>query len=524
MHCTRLWLAALALALVAIAGCARQPDHDVLRRGNGGDPGTLDPSLAEDVHAFAVLGDLYEGLVAPGPDGTIVPGVAESHSVSRDGLRYDFRLRADARWSDGSPVVAGDFVRRIRDVAAPGSTSAYGFLLAPISNFDAVSAGRLPADSLGVEALDRHTLRLTLDRPAPQLMSVLTMPVAYPMHAAARRDGATPGAAPGNGAYRLVAWQPGDVLRLERNPRYWNADSVAIEQVEYYPIVEPAAELNLYRARELDITHTVPPASLERLREERPGELRIAARLALYYVALDLGEPPLDKQPLREALSMAVDREAIARMLGRGEKPAYGLVPAGVPGYSPVRYDWRSARDEDRKRLARDRLAAAGIEPADLPPLRLVYDDGDVHERVALAVAGMWQDVLGLEVELDKREWKRFLETRARRDEWDAMRFSWFGDYEDPATFTELFRSGSDQNLPGYDSAAYDALLDRATTADGAARASLLASAERRFLDDYPIVPLYFYVSKHLVSPRVRGFEDNALDRHPSRFLSFEEL
>ena len=524
MHRSPAFLAALVLVLAAATACTRAPDTgiDVLKRGNGGDPGTLDPSLADDVHAFAVLGDLYEGLVAPGPDGMIVPGVAEAHSISSDGREYTFKLRADARWSDGEPVIAGDFVRRFRDVAAPGSTSAYGFLLSPIANFGEVSAGNLPPESLGAEAVDDRTLKLTLETRAPHLLSVLTMPIAYPMHAAATQPSTAAGSAPVNGPYRLVDWQPGTVLKVERNAAYWDTGSVAISRIEFYPITDPTAELNLYRAGTLDITRTVPPALVSRLRDERPDELRIAAELALYYVALDLGEPPFDQPLLREALSLAVDREAIVRMLGRGERPADGLVPPGVPGYSPARYEWQAAADDERTRLARERLVEAEIDAAGLPAIRLVYDDGDVHERIAVAISAMWRDVLGLEVELEKREWMLFLDTRDQRDEWDAMRFAWFGDYEDPSTFTDLFRSDSDQNLPGYDSRDYDALLDLAAETSGAERAALLASAERRLLDDHPIIPLYFYVSKHLVNSRVRGFEDNALDRHPSRYLSIE--
>ena len=526
MHRLPQRLVALILILAAAAAC-RGPvsETEILRRGNGGDPGSLDPSLAEDVHAFAVLADLYEGLLVQGPDGTILPGVAEAHTRSDDGLVYTFFLREDARWSDGTAVVAADFVRRFRDVATPATASAFGSLLAPIEHFEAVNDGQLAADALGVAAVDDRTLRLALSRPMPQLASILTLPVTFPLHPAAERGvSMSADRVPSNGPYRLSDWQPGKVLRLTRNPHFREAGSVAIERVDYYPIVEPTAELNQYRAGELHVTHTVPPVLTERLRKAHAGELRIAPKLALYYIAFDLTEPPVDRRALREALSLVVDREAIVRLLGRGERPAFGLVPPGVQGYSAERYDWSEVDLAERRRRAVEVLRLAELDPARLPPIRLIYDEGDVHERVALAIAGMWRDTLGVRTELDKREWKRFLATRGRRDEWDAMRFSWFGDYDDPATFTNLFLSGSAQNLPGYESAAYDELLERAAASvDSTERAALIASAERRLLSDYPIVPIYFYVSKHLVSPRVLGFEDNALDRHPSRYLSFED-
>ena len=511
-----------------VTGCApgAPSGGDVLKRGNGGEPGTLDPSLAEDVHAFNVLADLYEGLMATEADGSLVAGAAMTYTVSADGRTYSFALRPDGRWSNGDAVVAEDFVRRFRNVAAPSTASSYAFLLDSIDNFAEVKAGRKPATALGVTAADSRTLIITLGKPAPWLLSVLTMPVAYPMHRLAARSpqGATQGAVPGNGAYRLVEWLPGESIRLARNPHYWNGSAVAIDDVEFYPVVEPSVELNLFRSGQLHITHTIPPMRVEDLRESMPDALRIAPGLGLYYLAPDLTEPPLDSRPLREALSLAIDREAIVQMLGRGERPAYGLVPPGVAGYTPAEYAWRGLSADARKRRALERYREAGMPDGDRAPIRLVYDSGDVHERIALAVAAMWREVLGLEVELERLEWKLFLATRERRDAWDVMRFSWFGDYDDPTTFTDLFRSDSDQNLPAYANPDYDDALDRAAgSAESGDRPAEIAAAEAMLLDDYPIIPLYFYVSKHLVDPRVVGFESNSLDRHPSRHLSLEE-
>jgi len=514
----------LVLGFALVAGCSNEPvaGTAVLKRGNGAEPGTLDPSLAEDVHAFNVLADLYEGLVAAGPDGALVAGVAASWTVSEDGRRYTFELRPDARWSNGETIVAEDFIRRFHDVASPSSASPYAFLLAPIENFSAVKEGRLPLSSLGVAAPERDMVRITLDEPAPYLLSVLTMPVTYPMHRDARDS--ERGSAPGNGAYRLDDWRPGDVIRLLANEHYWDAGSVAIDRVEYFPLADPTAELNRYRAGDLDITHTVPPAQIDRLRQNRGHELRIATKLGLYYVALDLTEAPLDNLALREALSLAVDRESIVTMLGRGEQPAYGLVPPGIRDYAAATYSWQELDAGDRERRAAERFEAAGVAASGTPSIRLIYDAGDVHERVALAVAAMWEDVLGVTVELERLEWGVFLDTRERRGDWDAMRFAWIGDYDDATTFLDVFRSDSDQNLPAYANTGYDATLDRAATiGEVGRRAKALAAAERMLLEDYPVVPLYFYVSKHLVSPRIVGFEDNALDRHPSRYLSFEE-
>ncbi len=465
----------LLLAALLLSGCSQPADNaNTLRRGAGGDPGTLDPALAQDEYAFNVLADLYEGLVAYGPDGALRPGVAKHWDVSTDGLSYTFTLREDARWSDGEPVTADDFVRSLARARSPETAAPLGFLLDPIA---------------AAEAVDQQTLRIELGAPTPHFLSVLVLAIALPV----REDGNVGEIS--NGAFMLDAWRPGELLRVVRNPYYYAASDVAFDAVEYYPINDPANELTRYRAGELDITMTVPTASLPRLRAEHAAELRIAPRLAVYYLALDLTEPPLDDPLVRERLSRAIDREALVELLGRGEQPAYGFVPDGLEGYTPARYDWQGEGTS---------------APGSVPGITLLYDTGDVHEKIALAVASMWQDALGIEVTLEKREWQYFLESRDLREDWDAMRFAWTGDYAHPGTFLDLFVAGGPMNLPGYASAEYDRLL----------AAGEYAAAEARLLADYAVIPLYFYVSKHLVSPAIKGFEDNPLDVHPSRFLS----
>jgi oligopeptide transport system substrate-binding protein len=295
---------------------------------------------------------------------------------------------------------------------------------------------------------------------------------------------------------------------------------VQVDAVEYYAIQDPMTELNRYRAGELDITATVPGPMVNNLRSTRDSELRIASRLGIYYLAFDLSEGPLDDLALRQALTMAIDRDSLVAIIGRGEQPAYGLVPDGVSGYAPVRYTWSGLTVAQREAEARRIFASSGFSRAEPRKLKLTYDAGDIHERVALAVSSMWHEVLGIDVELDKREWKYFLATRDNREDWQIMRFAWTGDYDHASTFTGILHSASPQNLPGYNSSRFDELIDAAVTAeDSEAQSRLFAAAEAVMLDDYPIAPLYFYVSKHLVSPVVQGFHSNVLDQHPSRFL-----
>jgi len=522
------YLLLLAIVTATIPACERSEDSAsvVLRRGNGGDPETLDPARAEDIHAFRVLTDLYEGLVTIDASGNVIAGVAESWEVSSDGLTYTFLLRPDAVWSNGERVTADHFLAGFRRTLAPKVASAYGFLLHAIRNASQVSQGELPLSALGIRAPDRDTLIIELASPAPYFLSVLTMPIAFPAWPAEIADEsrfANPDMFVGNGPFVLDDWQPGHRISLRKNKRFREANSVRIDMVEYYAINDLLTELNMYRAGELDITASVPGANVEKLRANRPSELRIAPRLAIYYLAFDLSEAPLDDLALRQALSMAIDRTALTQVIGRGEQPAFGLVPDGVRGYTPSRYAWETLTNPERQEQARRMYANSPHSANDALRLKLSYDTGDIHERIALAVSSMWRDVLGIDVELDKREWKYFLETRGKRDEWQIMRFAWTGDYDHASTFTDILLSTSPQNLPGYASSRFDSLIAAATAEqDVDVQARLLASAESTMLDDYPIAPLYFYVSKHLVGPGVRGFDDNVLDQHPSRYLRLE--
>jgi len=500
-----------------VAACGTDTGQDptaageiTIYRGNGGDPGSLDPALAEDVHAFNILADLYEGLVTTAADGTLVPGAAERWSVSADGLTYRFHLRTDALWSNGEPVTAEDFVRAYERVTAPSSTAGFAFLLDPVRDYVAVGPS---------------TLEIHLAEPAAHLPAVLSMPVAFPIPASAIAAGSfsDPESFVGNGPYLLDSHTVGAATRLRRNPSFRDVSSVAVDVIVYLPIVDPLAELNIYRSGELHITNTIPPGHLPTLGETIPDALRIAPSLALYYLAFDLTEPPLDNPALRQALSMAIDRRQLVELIGRGEQPAYGVVPTGVANYDGAAFEWRDWPSEKRESRARELYRQAGYDRSAPLTIHYTYDAGDIHEKVALAVVSMWRDILGVEVTLDKKEWQYFLETRERRSDWQVMRFAWFGDYDHASTFTNIFRSNDAQNLARFDNPEYDRLVATASQeAHSDKQAELLREAEALLLTENPVAPLYFFVSKHLVSPQVAGFEQNVLDRHPSRYLSLE--
>ncbi|MEL6948606.1 MAG: peptide ABC transporter substrate-binding protein [Pseudomonadota bacterium] len=499
---------------------SQEPSSRTLTRGNGGQPGTLDPARAVDIHAFNVLGDLYEGLVTIGSDGTITPGAAARWQADAGLRRFEFELRADARWSTGEPVTAADFVRGLRRLADPDTNAPYASLFANISGFAAVQAGDAPLSALSVRAEGPRTLIIELDAPGHTLLDVLAMSVAAPVHASNAADGGfdDPERFVSNGAYRLASYRRNDRIALTANPHHRDVGRLGYCRVEYLPVVDPSTEVTMYRAGDLDMTHSLPPQQVATLRERLPDAVHIAPQLGTYFLALDVTEPALANRDLRRALSMAVDRHALVAMLGRGEQPAWGLLPPGL--VDDAHYGWAALDDSERVIQARATyLRALGDAPP--PELRLVFDAGDVHERIALTVAGMWRDSLGIEAVLDKREWGYFLDTRQRRTEWDAMRYAWFADYADAASFLGLFREGSEHNLPGYSDAGFEAALDLARGADTKdARAGALSEAALRIDDAYALIPLYHYVSKRLVHPDVAGYAGNLLDRHPSRHLS----
>lgn len=497
-----------------VAACQQTADTEPetapqrILRGNGGEPGSLDPALAEDVHAFNILIDLYEGLVTIDALGNLVPGAAESWTASDDGRTFRFHLRPGLRWSNGDELTAADFVRGLRRVASPATASSYAFLLHDIENFDDVVTGQAPPERLGVSSVSDTVLEIRLASPSQDLLAILAQPVASPAHVSGN-------ASVGNGAYTLAERQAGSII-LRSNRFYRDADKVQVDEIEYVAIVDPASELNAYRAGDIDITNTIPGELFDNIRKNHPAETYVAPILALYYLAFDLGEPPFDNGALRRALTMAIDRRQLTELIGRGEQPACSIVPPGVDGHENVEYAWCVDDQHDERDAALAAYAESGYSAETPLRLRYIYDAGDpVHERVALAVSAMWQDVLGVQTTVEKRDWMYFLDTRWSRQDWDVMRFAWFGDYNGAHTFLDIFHSTSEQNFAGFRNDAYDDLLEdpRRSSTD----------AERHLLNEYAIAPLYFFVGKHLVKPYIRGFENNVMDRHPSRYLSIDD-
>ena len=525
----------LALILLAVCGLflygcdAGDDGRSVLHRGLSTDPESLDPQKARSVQAADVLRDIGEGLLSYSAGGQLVPGAAESWQVSDDGLTYIFTIRSNARWSNGDPVTAAHFVAGLQRLVDPAVAALYANTIADIENAAAIIAGDAPVASLGVEALDDQTLRISLSRPVPYLLSLLTHPSTFPAHDALAERGAERPARDfvSSGAYKLFAWQPGSHLRLERNEYYWNDVATSIDIINHHIVVEETAELNRYRSGELHTTSNVPPENFDTTREEYGEQMHIAPYLGIYYYGFNLARPPFEGSPeLRQALSMAIDREVLVeKVTGRGEAPAYSFVPPGTDNYEPPMLSYANLSQDERNAIAQSLYKRAGYSAEHPAEIELRLNTSATQQRLALAVQSMWRDVLGFEVSLVSEEFQVLLANIRNGQNTEAFRGSWIGDYNDATTFLNLLAGDNPANVSGYVSDAFDSLMLRAARqADPGRRRLYLEEAERVLLADHAIVPLYFYVSKHLVRPEVQGWEDNVLDYHYSQHLSLDAV
>ena len=518
----------IAAVLMGLAGPGLA--ETVLTRGNGGEPASLDPHATDGRIESNILRDLFEGLVVYGVGGRIIPGVAESWDISDDGTVYTFRLRANAKWSNGDAVTADDFVYSLRRAIAPRPGNGYAFNMAVIKNADDVMNGKKPVEELGVEAVNPQTVKITLRGPTPYFLALIAADNnATPVHrATVEKFGdswALPGKIVSNGAYTLAEWAPKEKIVLVRNPNYYANADTKIDKVVFLPISSAADELKLFRAGQLDMTSEVPQEQVKWISLSDPQEFWNKPYIATYYYAFNLtAEPFKGNKNLRKALSMAVNREALVEKVTRaGELPAYSMVPPVVPGYKRQPLPFIDQPVAQRQEEARRLFAEAGYSPAQPLTLEVLYNTSDNNRKIANAIIGMWQDTFGKGIVVNPVSTDRtdYLKRRAHR-QFQVVRAAWIGDYADPTVFLNLMLSnaGPPRNDPGFKSAAYDELLTKAgQTADPAERANLLQQAERLMLDEYAVIPIYHFATKSLVSQKVKGVVFNIRDVHLSRFL-----
>ncbi len=504
--------------------------EQILHRGLAADLSGLDPHLITGLPEINVVSALFEGLVGEHPEtGAPVPGVAERWETSADGLTWIFHLRANAKWSNGDPVTAHDFVASIKRVLTKSLGADNAGMLFILAEAESWHQGGLTDFSrVGAHASDDRTLVLTLAHPAPFLLTLLSHPVWHPVHGPTlekhggitRRDSrwTDPENFVGNGPFVLKANRRGEVIIVDKSPTYWDAATVRLASIHFHPAADVDGEERAFRAGQLHITEALPVAKVDSYRRNQPDVLRISPFLDTYFYRLNTTRPPLDDPRIRRALSLAVDRAAITQKITRGgQQPAGAFVPPGTPGYTPP-----AILTRDLAQAARLLADAGHPEGRGLPPLEIMINSSGNHRIIAEAVQQMWRQI-GVPVEVNNMEMSSLFAKRRALD-YSVLRSEWVADFADPKSFLDVFRGGSSNNHTGWSSLAYDTALHAADRApDSATRQSLLAQAEAVLLEESPIIPIYHFTTVRLVHPAVRGWHPLPLDRHPYKHVWLED-
>lgn len=524
------FVSALALGLAACGGGGGNvaaDDVPTLRRGISAKVGTLDPHKSSAMWENILIGDMFIGLMTHGEDGKPVNGMATDYSVSENGLVWTFTL-GDHQWSDGAPVTAEDFVYALRRIQAPETASQYSSLLYIIKNAEAVNNGTLSGEELGVEAVDDKTLKITLEAPAPFLLGLLTHYTTYPVprHVVEQYGDAwiQPENIVVNGPYKLAYWRTGDQLVSEVNPTGFGADDVCFKRVVYFELEDENAYENKIAAGELDINNAFSGARMAELEEKLPGWPRTTPALITTYWAFNTEEAPFDDVRVRKALSMALDREFLVRnVLTPGYVPAYSFVPPGIDNYNidaPKVTFSEMSRDE-RLVEAKALLEAAGFGPNNPLEFEFIHRSTDDNPKAAPVAQANWSDIAPWVKPTIVKQDTQVLYSRLRQSDFSVSDAAWVADFDDPINFLYLLDSNTgQQNYGNYSNPEYDALLTQsASEMDLQKRAELLAEAEKMMLEEYPITPMWFQVTKNLVDPTLTGWTDNAVDQHRSRYL-----
>ena len=514
----RLTSALLALAVATAVSAAEVPPGTALAssqeivRHIKDEPASLDPAKAVGLPEIQVIRDLFEGLTNQDAKGNTVPGVATQWQTT-DNKTWIFTLRKEAKWSNGDPVTAGDFVYSWRRLVDPkiGSTFAWFAGLAGIQNAEAITKGEMTPDKLGVTALDDHRLKVTLDKPVPYFVSLTAnfslFPVPEKVIEKAGKEWTQPGNLVGNGAYKLQERVVNEKLVLVRNDRYWDNAHSVLTKVTFVPINEESSATKRYRSDDIDITESFPKNLYNMLKKELPGQVYTPDQLGTYYYAFNTTKGPTADVRVRKALSWTIDRKIIAeKVLGTGEKPAWHFTADVTAGYKPLKGFLQQHSQEELNAQAKALLTAAGYGPTHPLDLTLLYNSSENNQKIAIAVASMWKKNLGVTVKLQNQEWKTYIDSR-NSGNFDVIRASWVGDYNEPSTFLSLLTSSHSGNIAKFKNPDYDAILEKAGRETNAeVRNEDYNRAEQILADQVPIAPIYQYTNGRLIKPWVKGY------------------
>ncbi len=495
---------------------------DTLRRAAAGEPNSLDPQVTSG-NAAAILRDLNTGLTTFDHAGRLTAGAAETWNVSSDGLTYRFRLRENLKWSDGSPLTANDFVYSMRRLLTPGTGTRHGPFFYSIKNARSVLRGNLDPEELGIRAEDDRTVIFELGRPDPSLLEKLSSFAAAPVPRAVieehGRRWSRPGRLLSSGPYRLVEWVPQSHLTLEKNPHFYEADTVRMHNVQYFPATNAETAMRRFLAGELDFLLMFPPDRMKWIEENLPGQLKVWPGLGISYIVFNHRKPPFDDVRVRRALSISVDRQQIVdRIMVIGVPPAYSLTPAVVSDYDTPVPEYANQPMPDRLAQARALLKSAGYDENQPLTFELRYEPPEENRRVVVALQASWREI-GVNAELLFTDFGT-LHRSVRTGGFTASRFTWFSPTDGPETFLGLIESGNPNNFSGYGNATFDRLIAVAETLlDRDERLATYREAEVTALGDHPVLPLYSMAHRYLVARDLRGITPNKRGVTSSRYI-----
>jgi oligopeptide transport system substrate-binding protein len=519
------WLIGSTMLAMSVTGAFAEV---VFNRGNSADPESLDPHKTSTVYEAHILRDLFSGLTMQDAKAEVIPGAAESWTVSPDGKTYTFKLRADGKWSDGTPVTANDYVFSWRRLVDPATAAEYAYMLAPVVNAEVITKGEKKPDELGVKAIDDLTFEVTLNAPTPYFLEMLTHQAAYAVSKAnVEKFGADfvkPGNLVSNGAYMLAEFVPNDHVKVVKNPNFFDAANVKIDTVNFIPTEDRSTAMKRFEAGELDSNDDIPTEQLADLKAKFGDQVRLGPYLGNYYYVFKFPKAPWDNAKLRHAVSMAIDRDYLAEKVWQNTMiPAYSFVPPGIGGYETKTTDYAEMSQLDREDAAKKILTELGYGPDKPLKLEIRYNTSENHKNTAVAIQEQLKP-LGIEVSLLNTDTKTHYAHLENHGDFDVSRAGWIADYKDPENFLALCKTGTGNNYAEYSNKEYDDLMAAAAaSADPAERMKKLSEAEAiGVARDLFVLPLLYYGFHTVVSNKLKGWEDNVMDVHPSRFLSKE--
>ncbi|MFA0158495.1 ABC transporter substrate-binding protein [Vibrio sp. 10N.261.46.A3] len=497
-----------------------------LVRGNGTEVATIDPHKSQGVPESHVIRDLLEGLVNQDGEGNTIPGVAESWETT-DNKTFTFHLRKDAKWSNGDPVTAEDFVYSWQRAVDPATASPYAWYMeyTKMANAKDIVAGKKDKSELAVKAVDANTLVVELETAVPYFVMMMGHTTMKPVHKATVEEFGDQWTKPdhfvGNGAFSVDKWVVNERLVLKRNDQYWNNDKTVLNKVTFLPIENQVAEMNRFLSGEIDFTNELPTEHFKRLQKEYAEDVSVAGNLCTYYYIFNTKKAPFDDVRVRQAISYAIDRDIVTgAILAQGQKPAYFLTPEITAGFDPELPAYGKMSQKERNAEAERLLEEAGYGKDNPLKFNLLYNTSENHKKIAVALGSMWKKTLGLSVTLENQEWKTYLSSKDSGD-FEVARAGWCGDYNEASSFLTLMKSNNTTGGVHYDSAAYDKIIDKALNSTSEEeRKALYLEAEALMANDMPIAPIYQYVKSRLLNPHVGGFPiNNAEDKIFSKDL-----